>query len=154
MTFGERLRELRTAAGLTQRGLYQRCGVRQVCLSRYEHGATVPRAGTLRRLAGALRIPVEELLAGVENVTLREEKQDAEKRRIRREPSSPVGNRLAELRRARGLTQKELAAAAGVTAAAVCRWERGNRDIPTLTLAKLCRAMGLEPSAFFTGLEL
>lgn len=37
-----------------------------------------------------------------------------------------LGNKINELRRAKGMTQEELAAELGVTAAAVSKWEKGN----------------------------
>ena len=37
-----------------------------------------------------------------------------------------LGKKIYELRRERGVTQEELAAELGVTAAAVSKWEKGN----------------------------
>jgi transcriptional regulator with XRE-family HTH domain len=56
--------------------------------------------------------------------------------------------RLHELREARGWTQRQLAAAAGVTAAAVKALEQG-RNKPTWdTVVALCRALDVRPDAF------
>lgn len=42
----------------------------------------------------------------------------------------PMANRIRELRKARGLTQVELASALGVNEITVIRWERGHTEIP------------------------
>ncbi len=47
------MRELRLAAGLSQRGLAQKAGTSQPAVARYERGAAVPSWETLERLAGA-----------------------------------------------------------------------------------------------------
>ena len=60
MDVGERLHALRVARDLTQDGLSEASGVPQATISQIERGRT-PRAETLTRLAGALRVRVEEL---------------------------------------------------------------------------------------------
>jgi DNA-binding Xre family transcriptional regulator len=55
------------------------------------------------------------------------------------------GRRLAALRVQRGLTQDELAAAAGLRAAEVRRVERGQRDLSVVVLADLARALAVQP---------
>jgi uncharacterized protein len=57
------VRELRLAAGLSQRALARRAGTSQPAVARYERGASTPSWETLQRLAGAcgqrLRISAE-----------------------------------------------------------------------------------------------
>jgi transcriptional regulator with XRE-family HTH domain len=57
------VRELRLAAGLSQRTLARLAGTSQPAVARYERGASTPSWETLRRLAGAcgqrLRISAE-----------------------------------------------------------------------------------------------
>jgi transcriptional regulator with XRE-family HTH domain len=55
--FGVRLLRLRRAAGLTQKQLAERLGVRQPTVSRFEAGRDMPTPGMLRRLADALGFP-------------------------------------------------------------------------------------------------
>lgn len=47
------VREMRLAAGLSQRDLAQRAGTSQPAIVRYERGATTPSWETLQRLAAA-----------------------------------------------------------------------------------------------------
>jgi transcriptional regulator with XRE-family HTH domain len=58
-----------------------------------------------------------------------------------------LGENVARIRKARNLSQEELAAAAGVAVDTVARLERGERQTTrTSTLNKLARALGVEPS--------
>jgi transcriptional regulator with XRE-family HTH domain len=69
--FGARLRELRTAAGLTQRELAKRSGTSSAAISNFEAGNNAPTLGTLVRLADALGRDVTELVKGVSRTTRR-----------------------------------------------------------------------------------
>jgi transcriptional regulator with XRE-family HTH domain len=60
--FGARLRELRTAAGLTQRELAKLSGTSSAAISNFEAGNNAPTLGTLVRLADALECDVTELV--------------------------------------------------------------------------------------------
>ncbi|HEX4723800.1 MAG TPA: helix-turn-helix transcriptional regulator [Pseudonocardiaceae bacterium] len=58
-----------------------------------------------------------------------------------------LGENVARIRKARNLSQEELAASAGVAVDTVARIERGERQTTrTSTLNKLARALGVEPS--------
>jgi transcriptional regulator with XRE-family HTH domain len=58
-----------------------------------------------------------------------------------------LGENVARIRKARNLSQEELAASAGVAVDTVARIERGERQTTrTATLNKLARALGVEPS--------
>jgi transcriptional regulator with XRE-family HTH domain len=58
-----------------------------------------------------------------------------------------LGENLGRIRKARNLSQEELAAAAGVAVDTVARIERGERQTTrTSTLNKLARALGVEPT--------
>lgn len=52
-------------------------------------------------------------------------------------------NRLRELRRARGLTQEDVAQTIGVQKAAICKYETGRVSIPPDTLMVLCDLFGV-----------
>lgn len=64
---------------------------------------------------------------------------------------SLIGKRLAELRRARGLTQEKLAEMTELTNNYISNIEH-NRSIPSLeTLLKLCHALQVTPDAVLLG---
>src|SRR5262245_5374735 len=62
VTFGQRLRHLRRARGLTLSALGERVGRAPSQLSLLENGRREPKLSLLNALAGALGTPVEELL--------------------------------------------------------------------------------------------
>ena len=59
--FGNRLRVWRTRRALSQRELALHAGVQQVTVARLETGARKPRPRTIRALAKALKVTVDEL---------------------------------------------------------------------------------------------
>lgn len=60
-----------------------------------------------------------------------------------------IGRRLAEIRRARGLSQKALARKARLSESHVYRIERG-ANMGVATLLAVARALGVTPEVFFT----
>lgn len=61
-TFGQRLRETRFRAGLSQSDLEELSGIPKARLSRYENGHVAPSIQTLERLARALGVSEASLL--------------------------------------------------------------------------------------------
>lgn len=61
---GDRLRDLRTEAGLTLSQLSERSGVSVSYLNDIEHGRTVPSLGRLQDIAVALGLNASSLLVG------------------------------------------------------------------------------------------
>jgi transcriptional regulator with XRE-family HTH domain len=61
-TFGQRLRETRIRAGLSQSDLEEVSGIPKARLSRYENGHVAPSIQTLERLARALHVSEASLL--------------------------------------------------------------------------------------------
>jgi transcriptional regulator with XRE-family HTH domain len=66
LTIAEQIRTLRKSKGLSQELLAENAGINLRTLQRIESGTVVPRGETLRLLAQALDIPVEELAASEE----------------------------------------------------------------------------------------
>jgi transcriptional regulator with XRE-family HTH domain len=56
------------------------------------------------------------------------------------------GRRLSALRVQRGLSQEQLAAAAGLQLLEVRRAERGQRDLSVVALADLAQALNIQPA--------
>lgn len=55
-----------------------------------------------------------------------------------------MGNRIAELRKAKGMTQEQLAAALGISAPAVSKWETGSSYPDITLLCSLARVLGTD----------
>ncbi len=62
LAFARRLRETRTAYGLSQEQLARRTGLHTTAIGRYERGAREPRLRTILRLADGLGVPPGALL--------------------------------------------------------------------------------------------
>ncbi|HXF35849.1 MAG TPA: helix-turn-helix transcriptional regulator [Actinomycetota bacterium] len=98
-TFGQRLREARIRAGLSQSDLEEISGIPKARLSRYENGHVSPSIHTLERLARALGVSEASLL-GDERAVLEALFKVLEARGIRVdsvEDASRLGNALADL---------------------------------------------------------
>lgn len=63
MSLGKRLRELRENAGHSQTALAKLTGVSRNAVSQWEAGATQPSTKRLTRLARALNVPIDEIMA-------------------------------------------------------------------------------------------
>lgn len=57
-----RLAEVRQAKGMTQEQLAAATGVHRVTIARIETGEASPKAETLKRLADALGVPMDDLM--------------------------------------------------------------------------------------------
>lgn len=62
-----RLRELRNKCGLTQEQLSRKSGVHRTSIARYETGKNGMSEKNLVRIAGALNVPVDDVLKGGQN---------------------------------------------------------------------------------------
>ena len=62
VAFGQRLRELRTAHGVSQDQLARETGIHSTAVGRFEHGAREPRLRSILRLADGLGVKPGVLL--------------------------------------------------------------------------------------------
>lgn len=60
-SFGKKLKQLRTKAGLTQEELADKCGIKKQSISRYEKSVREPNIRTAKKIAEALDVPLELL---------------------------------------------------------------------------------------------
>lgn len=61
--------------------------------------------------------------------------------------SKQLGIRIKTLRMMSQLTQEELAAKIGISAAEMSHYETGRRDMPALKLAQICDVLECDPKA-------
>lgn len=64
MTIGEIIRKERKAASLTQKQLGELSGINEVQIRQYEIGKAKPKYETLKKIADALRLPMDTFLEG------------------------------------------------------------------------------------------
>ncbi len=63
--FGNRIRELRQAKGMTQEDLADRCGLFRTYMSRIETGKANPTLTMIHALADSIGVPVQALFDAV-----------------------------------------------------------------------------------------
>lgn len=62
-----------------------------------------------------------------------------------------IGNRIAKFRKAKGLTQEELASVLGVSSQAVSKWENDASCPDISLLPQLCKVLGITADELLTG---
>lgn len=62
-----------------------------------------------------------------------------------------IGNRISKYRKAKGMTQEELATQMGVSSQAVSKWENDASCPDISTLPQLCRILGITSDELLTG---
>ena len=67
---GERIRDLRMAAGLSQEQLAEQASLNRVTIAKYESGRIEPGAQALSRIADALDVSVDVLLGRAEIISV------------------------------------------------------------------------------------
>lgn len=75
--FGDNLKKVRKAKGLTQKGLAELVGTTQQNIANYENDYRVPKISTIQLYADSLGVPLSELLPFEEGLSLwKAEKKD------------------------------------------------------------------------------
>ena len=150
---GRRLKELRGRAGLTQRELARRVGVNYSYVSKIEHGAVAPPGEKLiERLTSVLGADEEELTALAGRIPS-DVIEILKSRGAARMPAGSLVGRvlgffrggqmgdahgetgsfgagLKDLRKSAGFTQRRVADGAGISAAYLCKLEKGSMPPP------------------------
>lgn len=127
--FGQLLRRLRMAQGLTPKELADRADVNATTVRRYEDGQTLPDLYTLRLLAEALGVSLQafvaqaDLLVDVDQALVERGAAGLPRKRRIKPKTTPLG----AWRTATGTTLQEVAEHVGVSTSTVFRWEAGTR---------------------------
>lgn len=106
--FGQRLRQARVKAGMSQSDLEETSGIPKARLSRYENGHVVPSIQTLKRLAKALGVSEASLL-GDDRALMEEFFGVLTERGVRigsSEQAVALGNAVADIARALGMVDE------------------------------------------------
>lgn len=141
-SFGERLKELRKAAGLTQSQFSEKLGVHLQTVSKWERGVTEPDLSLLGEMAAVLGVSLEKLIGaeeGPETFTGN---------------FSPVsfGRALAAARKGRGENQEALAVLLDTAPDIVSKWERGVVCPDVRQLLLLSGHFGMPVSRLYFGI--
>ncbi len=147
--FGERMRAARTEFGLSQVALSEVTGLDRAAISFLERAERSPDLSTLVRVAGALGTTPSAMLEGIGDGT--NEFEPPSYRGVGREPQARLGANLRDARLQACLSQEALGFEAEVDRAAISVYERGGRGPNLRTILKLCRALGMRPSALLAG---
>lgn len=126
MNIGEKIKELRKRAELSQKELGERLNVSQAMIAQYENGKRIPKIETLEKIADALNIPSFELIG------------DLETKRI----CKKIGNKVQNLRKNQGLTTNDLAKLSGVDETIIQCCEDGANIIELGTLKQIVVTLG------------
>ncbi len=82
MEFNEKLKKLRTDAGLTQEQLAEKLYVSRTAVSKWESGRGYPNIDSLKAIAKTFHVSVDALIGGEEMITLAEEDKKGAGRRL------------------------------------------------------------------------
>lgn len=141
--FAERVRRERERAGLSQTRLARMCGLSGPMISCLERGKSAGSEKVLRAVANALGVRPEWLRSG----TGKRERDADDQAAFPDATPQPFPERLKQLRKEAGLSQRQLANFIGVSTSAVSCWETGAREIPAGdNLVRLAEALGLDPA--------
>ena len=139
-TFSDRVKKERERAGLSQTQLARICGLSGSMISCIECGKSAGSEKVLVAVARALRVNPEWLRCG-------SGKREGDFPAPPPVAHQPFPERLKQLRKQAGLSQRQLANFVGVSMAAVSCWETGTRETPAGdNLVRLAQALGLDPA--------
>jgi predicted phage transcriptional regulator len=62
MNIGENIKTIRTSKGLTQRDLATKLNITQQSIAQYENGKRIPKLSTVRKIANALNVSLNEII--------------------------------------------------------------------------------------------
>lgn len=135
LAFGQRVRALRRARRLTLDELSSRVGVSLRSLQSWERGERVPHPYTMTQLAKVLGVTVASLTSEDDPVLTTE----------------TFGQRVARLRKLRGMTQADVGDRLYVSHSAVARWERDDAPPKMYRLIELAKVLDVSVHYLITG---
>ena len=97
ITVGERIREIRQKAGLTQKQLADRMGVTPSQIGQYERGLVNPSNTQIKKFADALNIPFEILLADQIDNIVQANKDNADYKRVSYRVYTEIEQKLSHI---------------------------------------------------------
>lgn len=143
-SFADRIKVERERAGLSQTRLARMCDLSGPMISCLERGKSAGSEKVLVSVARALGVTPEWLRSGSGK---RESDCTDDLAAFPKATPQPFPERIKQLRKEAGLSQKQLADYVGVSTGAVSCWETGTREVPAGdNLVRLADALGLDPA--------
>lgn len=137
--FGEKLKELREERNLSQKELGDKMGgITQQTIAQYEKKETVPKFETVSKIANALEINP--------NIFYSDFSQSVA------DDSEEIGERIKELRKSKGVSQKELAQKTGLSIGSIQGYEQGRYNPKLEAIVKIAGALGVDLKVFYDDL--
>ena len=149
-----RLLAAREVSEKTLARVAEQLGVSVKMVKNYESGQSTPSLPQLEVLSELYRIPIENLLSGnpdllKKTILPREKVNDFLEIRNR-----VIAATLKQQRLAQNWTIKKLAAAVGISAAILPRYESGETAIPAPILEHLCSQLGIPLKSLYSSITL
>lgn len=126
ITLGEKIRLLRESKGITLSTFAQQVGISVSYLSEIERGNVYPAIHTLKKIAEAVGVSVSNLIG----------------------KGGSLGAKLRMAREEQGMTQADLARAAGVSPGLIGQIEHGKVQPSLQTIEKIAGVLGTSPCYF------
>ncbi|WP_339321399.1 helix-turn-helix transcriptional regulator [Paenibacillus sp. FSL W8-0194] len=134
---GDRIKNLRELAGLTQLDLANRIGINNSVLSRIEAGKRSVEDHEMNKFADFFDVDTDYLLGRTITKKKNQSTENNQGENVFR------GDRVALWRKKRNLTQEELGKLVNVTKVSISGYESGNRSPDTETLQKLAEVFNV-----------
>lgn len=142
--FGRNLAAERQRQRLSTRTLARLAGMHGSEISRIENGLRDPKVSTAARLAGALKVPVSQLIGDPTQHPVEAHHDADDAYFVDRVIYQRIGEALRRERRKRGLTQDDMALAAGLGLRAVGEVEAGKATAQFRTWLAVIQALGFK----------
>lgn len=140
--FGEQIKSVRKAAGVTQQALADKLGVHLQTVSKWERGVSQPDVSMLGDIAKICNVTLEKLL---DVPTVKDEVYQGVF------DVAKLCAKITELRRTKGESQSELAEVCEFSADSVSRWERGVSCPDASELCAIAEHFGVNVSEVYFG---
>lgn len=141
-TFGERLKQLRKEAGLTQSQFSEKLNVHLQTVSKWERGVNEPDFSLLGEISQVLGVTVERLIGA----------EESEQTYTGRFDAALFGKALGAARRCKGDSQEGAAERFGVSPCTISKWERGVVCPDMSQLAAIAQYCGMPASRLYYGI--
>lgn len=139
MTIGERIKQERKKAGITQKELSEMTHIAEITIRQYEAGKYKPKQEYLKTLANVLEVSPDYLAYGKE-VSCETQEQT-------------VGDRIRAYRQSIGLSQAAFGRKIGVAQQQVDLWERNKVNPRYVTLFKISTTFGADIGYLIDGVS-